>query len=207
MNNVHCLRQTGQSDDSRHPFHSNIFCRSDDSSTLSSGLCLSDHFDEHASPTHLQRYFSSSIVGTSHGQIVRKLLEMKFHRSPDYFKSQMNNDWLMIFLASKARLFCRRTKLFDPHLYPTLEQWIIMINCHCANGLDFYFDEPQANQLMCDYLDGLAIKGTLLFLFFSLKISSPFSSHLSGRQPSVDVCTIPLRTRTRFASCCSFTCD
>jgi len=67
----------------------------------------------------------------------------------------------MIFIASKARLFCRRTKLFDPNRYPSLEQWIIVLNCHCSNLMDFYFDEPQANQFMCDYLDALSLKGNI----------------------------------------------
>lgn len=121
---------------------------------------MSDQFDDHASSTHLQRQYSSSIIGTSNGQMIRKLLEMKYHRPHDYFATAINNSWLMIFLSSKARLFCRRTKHFDPHRYPSLEQWILAINCYCSNGLDFYFDEPQVNQLMCDYLDGLALKGT-----------------------------------------------
>lgn len=160
MNNIQCIRQTGQQSDHRHPYHANIFCRSDES-TIASGLCLSDRFDEHGTSTHIQRQKSLTILGTSTGQMVRKMLETKFHPNAhhshyDYFN---HANWLMIFTASKARLFCRRPKLFDPNRYPSLEQWIIVLNCHSTNLIDFYFDEPQANQYMCDYLDALALKG------------------------------------------------
>jgi hypothetical protein len=155
MNNVQCIRQTGQQYDVRHTFDSTIFCRSDDS-PISSGFCLSDKFDEHGTNPHIQRQTPFSILGTSNGEFIRKLLETKFQNPTPNI-----TDKLMIFLSSKARLFCRRSKLFDPNRYPTLEQWIIVINCHCSNLIDFYFDEPQANQFMCDYLDTLSLKGNL----------------------------------------------
>ena len=155
MNNIQCIRQTGQQSDIRHPFNSNLFCRSDES-TIVSGLCLSDRFDEHGTNTHIQRQSSFSIIGTSNGQFIRKILQEKFHSN---LNQHDNTDWLMIFAASKARLFCRRPKLFDPNRYPSLEQWIIVLNCHASNLIDFYFDEPQANQFMCDYLDALYLKG------------------------------------------------
>lgn len=164
MNNIQCIRQTGQQSDHRHPYHANIFCRPDES-TIASGLCLSDRFDEHGTSTHIQRQKSLTILGTSTGQMIRKMLETKFrpngHHNPNHSHYEYVNhaNWLMIFTASKARLFCRRPKLFDPNRYPSLEQWIIVLNCHCTNLIDFYFDEPQANQYMCDYLDALAMKG------------------------------------------------
>ena len=158
MNSIQCIRQTGQQSDIRHPFNSNIFCRSDES-TIASGLCLSDKFDEHGTYTHIQRQHSLSIIGTSTGQFIRKRLETKFNNN--HHEHMNSTDWLMIFIASKARLFCRRPKLFDPNRYPSLEQWIIVLNCHCSNSTDFYFDEPQANQFMCDYLDALSLKGRL----------------------------------------------
>jgi hypothetical protein len=164
MNNVQCIRQSGQQYDIRHTFNSNIFCRSDES-TISSGLCISDKFDEHGTNIHIQRQNSFSIIGTSTGQCIRKLLETKFNLNTN--TSHLNNtDWLMIFIASKARLFCRRPKLFDPNRYPSLEQWIIVIHCHCSNLTDFYFEEPQANQFMCDYLDALSLKG----IFYLIEI-------------------------------------
>lgn len=86
------------------------------------------------------------------------MLEAKFHQR-DYLSASVNTDWLMIFAASKARLFCRRPKALDPDRYPSLEQWILVISCYCSTTLDFYFDEPQANQYMCDYLDALSLKG------------------------------------------------
>jgi len=61
MNNVQCIRQTGQQYDIRHPFNLNLFCRSDES-TISSGLCLSDKFDEHGTNTHIQRQNSFSSI-------------------------------------------------------------------------------------------------------------------------------------------------
>jgi hypothetical protein len=160
MNNIQCIRQTGQQSDIRHPFNSNIFCRSDESSIIS-GLCLSDKFDEHGTDIHIQRQNSLSIIGTSTGQFIRKILQTKFHTNRNHNNNYNydNTDWLMIFTSSKARLFCRRSKLFDLNRYPSLEQWIIVLNCHCSNLIDFYFDEPQANQFMCDYLDALSLKG------------------------------------------------
>ncbi|CAF0932208.1 unnamed protein product [Rotaria sordida] len=194
MNNVQCIRQTGQQYDIRHTFNSNIFCRSDESS-ISSGLCLSDKFDEHGTYIHIQKQNSFSIIGTSTGQFIRKLLETKFNHNNNSIHNNNNNnnnsnnnnnnnhninnaDWLMMFIASKARLFCRRPKLFDPNRYPSLEQWIIVLNCHCINLMDFYFDEPQANQFMCDYLDALSLKAT------SLEDSHPWMSarYLSARE-------------------------
>lgn len=168
MNNVQCLRQTGQQYDIRHPFNSTIFCRSDESSTGSSGICLSEKFDEHVTNIHIQKQNSFSIIGTSTGQFIRKLLETKFNHNNTNNNNNNNSidqchinstNWLMIFIASKARLFCRRPKLFDPNRYPSIEQWIIVLNCHCSNLIDFYFDDPQANQFMCDYLDALSLKG------------------------------------------------
>jgi hypothetical protein len=154
MSNVQSIRQSGLSYDIRQTFISNIFCRSDESTTLSSGFCLSDKFDEHGTTTHIQKQNPFSIIGTSNGEFIRKILETKFHNNNT---SHINNtDWLMIFIASKARLFCRRPKLFDPNRYPSLEQWILVLNCHSTNLIDFYFDEPQANQFMCDYLDALS---------------------------------------------------
>ena len=167
MNNIQCIRQTGQQFDVRHSFNSNIFCRSDDS-LISSGLCLSDKFDEHGTNIHIQRQYNSSMIGTSNGQFIRKSLDMKFNNNNSLNSNNNITDWLIIFLANKARLFCRRPKLFDPNRYPSLEQWIIVINCHCSNLIDFYFDEPQANQFMCDYLDALSLKGTNIYIYLSL---------------------------------------
>ena len=159
MTNAQCIRQTGQPNDPRHPFQSNLFCRFDDSSSSSSlpSFCLSDRFDEHGTSLHLQRQHSSSITGTSNGNVIRQLLDSKFHPKLQHPDNQ--SDWLMIFLASKARLYCRRLKLFDPNRYPSLDQCITVIHCLCANSIDFYFEEPQANQFLCDYLDALAVKG------------------------------------------------
>ncbi|CAF1192316.1 unnamed protein product [Rotaria magnacalcarata] len=184
MNNVQSLRQTGQQYDIRHTFNPNVFCRSDES-TISSGLCLSDRFDEHGTYTHIQKQNSFSIIGTSTEQYLRKLLEAKFNSNSNNNSSNNNvhnhinnTDWLIMFIASKARLFCRRSKLFDPNRYPSLEQWIIVLNCHCLNLMDFYFDEPQANQFMCDYLDTLSVKAT------SLEDSHPWMSarYLAARE-------------------------
>ncbi|CAF1151415.1 unnamed protein product [Adineta steineri] len=165
MNNVQCLRQTGQQYDTRHTFNSNIFCRSDES-TLPTGFCISDKFDEHGTYAHIQKQNSHSIIGTSNGQFIRKILETKFNNNTSLNNNNNylinNTDWLMIFIASKARLFCRRPKLSDSNRYPSLEQWIIVLNCHCSNLIDFYFDDPQANQFMCDYLDALYLKATSL---------------------------------------------
>ena len=186
MNNIQCIRQTGQQSDHRHPFHGNIFCRSDEAS-IASGLCLSDRFDEHGTSTHIQRQKSLTIIGTSSGQMIRKMLESKFHpnKQQNHLHDEYLNhaNWLMIFAASKARLFCRRPKLFDPNRYPSLEQWIIVLNCHCTNSIDFYFDEPQANQFVCDYLDALSLKGTAslskdIIEFFT----AIFFSNISRRQ-------------------------
>lgn len=176
VNNAQCIRQTGQQYDIRHPFNLNLFCRSDESA-LPLGLCLSDKFDEHATYAHIQKQNPFSIIGTSTGQYIRKSLETKFtNNSHNYTNNNHNHhldnsnnqmniaDWLMIFIASKARLFCRRPKLFDPNRYPSLEQWVIVLSCHCSNPIDFYFDEPQANQFMCDYLDALSLKGIITFL-------------------------------------------
>ncbi|CAF2369355.1 unnamed protein product [Rotaria sp. Silwood2] len=158
MNNVQCIRQTGKQFDSRNAFISNTFCRSDEITQTPLGFCLSDKFDEHKTNIHIQRQQSSSIMGTSNGYYVQQLLNTKFNNK----KIILNNDtdWLMIFIASKARLFCRRLKVFDPNRYPSLEQWIIVINCLCSSLIEFHFDEPQANQALCDYLDGLSLKAT-----------------------------------------------
>ena len=163
MNNIQCIRQTGQPSDIRHPFNSNLFCRADES-TIVAGLCLSDRFDEHATTTHIQRQNAFSIIGTSNGQFIRKILQEKFPPNLNHPTHHDNTDWLMLFTASKARLFCRRPKLFDPHRYPSLEQWLIVLHCHSSNLIDFYFDELQANQFMCDYLDALSLKGTSFFI-------------------------------------------
>jgi hypothetical protein len=161
MTNVQCIRQTGQQYDPRLACNATIFCRTDDS-PLSSGLCLSDKLDEHGTSAHLQKQQPLSIVGTSNGQFIRKVLETKFNNHGGNDTVHRTNDhtgWLMMFIASKARLFCRRPKLFDLTRYPSLEHWIIVLNCHCSSLIDFYFDDPQANQCMCDYLDALALKG------------------------------------------------
>jgi hypothetical protein len=118
---------------------------------LSHGFCLSDKFDEHATSTHIQRQQSSSIVGTSNGDFIRQIFAKRTLSS--------NTNWLMIFLASQPRLFCRRLKLFDFNQCPSLEHWIIIINCLSSNSIDFYFEPAQANQIMSDYLDTLSLKG------------------------------------------------
>ncbi|CAF2752433.1 unnamed protein product [Rotaria sp. Silwood2] len=163
MNNVQCIRQTGKQFDSRNAFISNTFCRSDEITQTPLGFCLSDKFDEHKTNIHIQRQQSSSIMGTSNGYYVQQLLNTKFNNK----KIILNNDtdWLMIFIASKARLFCRRLKVFDPNRYPSLEQWIIVINCLCSSLIEFHFDEPQANQALCDYLDGLSLKGIYIYIY------------------------------------------
>lgn len=161
MINVHCLRQNIQPVDIRSSFHLNLFCRSDETSPNTAGFCLSDRFDEHSTPSHLQNQKNSSSFGISNGHFIRQLLEKKFHG-----KSSMNStstaDCLMYFVASKARLYCRRLKIFDPNRYPSLEKCIIIINSLCSTPIDFYFDDPQANQFMCDYLDALTVKGSLI---------------------------------------------
>ncbi|CAF4498560.1 unnamed protein product [Rotaria sp. Silwood1] len=181
MNNVQCIRQTGKQFDNRNAFISNIFCRSDDLAQTPIGFCLSDKFDEHKTNIHIQRQQSSSIMGTSNGYYVQQLLNIKFNNK----KIVLNNnpDWLMVFIASKARLFCRRLRVFDPNRYPSLEQWIIVINCLCSSSIDFHFDEPQANQAMCDYLDGLSLKAT------SFEDSHPWmaSRYLSAQEHVIRV--------------------
>jgi len=176
MNNVQSIRQTGKQLDLRHKFNSNVFCQSDDLTQLTFGFCISDKFDEHGTNIHIQRQQLSSILGTSNGYFIRQLLDKKFNNK----NIQLNNntDWLMIFLASKTRLFCRRLKVFDLNRYPSLEHWIIVINCLCSNLIDFYFDQIQANQFMCDYLD------TLSFKALSLEDSHPWmaSRYLSARE-------------------------
>ncbi|CAF5100266.1 unnamed protein product, partial [Rotaria magnacalcarata] len=132
MNNVQTLRQTGTPFDGRSTSISNIFCRSDDATQSAVGFCISDKFDEHKTSTHLQRYDTSSIMGTSNGHYVQQLLNIKFNNKK--IQSNNNTDWLMVFIASKARLFCQRLKVFDPNRYPSLEQLIIVINCLCSNA-------------------------------------------------------------------------
>ncbi|CAF2063165.1 unnamed protein product [Rotaria magnacalcarata] len=181
MNNVQTLRQTGTPFDGRSTSMSNIFCRSDDATQSAVGFCISDKFDEHKTSTHLQRYDTSSIMGTSNGHYVQQLLNIKFNNKK--IQSNNNTDWLMVFIASKARLFCQRLKAFDPNRYPSLEQLIIVINCLCSNAIDFYFDEPQANQFLCDYLDGLSLKAT------SFEDSHPWmaSRYLSAQEHVIRV--------------------
>ena len=202
MINVQSLRQTGQPNDVRHPFHSNIFCRNDDHLQSTNSFCISDRFDEHGTTTHLQRQNSSTIIGTTNGFFVRQILETKFHPKTNHFASQ--TDWLMIFLASKTRLYCRRLKMFEQTRYPSIEQLVIVLNCLCSNPIDFYFDEPQANQFMCDYLDALSVKGEKIdrqfshhfFLFFFCFVC--FCSNFSGRFSSVDGLEVFSCARTSF---------
>ena len=149
MSNVQSIHQTGQPFDARHKHGSAIF---------SSDLCLSDRFDEHGTDAHVQRHESVCIVGTSNGHFIRKQLESK-RRHRQHVPREADTHWLTFFLASQARVFCRRAKFFDPNRYPSLEQWILVIHCHCSSPIDFYFDELQANQFMCDYLDTLSLKG------------------------------------------------
>lgn len=207
MVNVQSLRQTGQSFDSRHSFSSNLFCRfEDNSSSMSSALCISDQYDEHLNSSHLQRHQSSTIIGTSNGEFIRKILDVK-HQQNEHFPSKVHRDWLMIFLASKPNLFCRRSKFFDPGRYPSLEQWIIVIYSHCMNFSDFYFEDSQANQLVCDFLDTLALKSKVEE---EHELKNSFLSHFSRcftrRKSSLDVRPISFGTRTSYSSCC-FTSD
>lgn len=176
MNNIQCIRQTGQPSDIQHPFHLNLFCRTDET-TIPSGLCLSDKFDEHNTTTHIQRQKAFTIIGTSTGEYVRNSLEIKF-QNKHFPQHTTTTNWLMIFLASKARLFCRRSKIFDLTRYPSFEQLIIILNCHCSNLIDFHCDEPQTNQFLCDYLDALSLKAT------SLEDTHPWMSarYLSARE-------------------------
>ena len=157
MNNVQSIHQTGKSLDARHRFNSSVFCQSDDFLPLSNGFCLSDRFDEHGTSAHLRQQQSTSIVGTSNGDFIRETFAKRTLHS--------HTDWLMVFLASQPRLFCRRSKLFDFSQWPSLKHWILMIHCLCSNPLDFYFEPTQTNQIMSDYLDTLALKGK----FFPLK--------------------------------------
>ena len=189
MTNVQCLRQTGQPNDLRHPFQSNLFCRLDESMSF----CLSDRFDEHGTSLHLQHQHASSIVGTSNGHPVRQLLESKLHPKVPPLSNQ--SECLMIFLASKARLYCRRLKLFDPSRYPSLDQCIAVIHCLASNSIDFYFDEVQANQFLCDYLDALAVKGTVVDQHEETHEEQFLFSHLPGRESSMDGFTLPGRPR------------
>ena len=207
MSNVQSVHQTGQQFDARHKHSSAIFCRSDDSSIFSSGLCLSDRFDEHGTDAHVQRHEFVSIVGTSSGHFIRKQLENKLRHRP-LFPREVDTHWLTFFLASQARVFCRRAKLFDPNRYPSLEQWILVIHCHCSSSIDFYFDEPQANQFMCDYLDTLSLKGRPMNARTSAGIASRLlHSHVIRRNISVDVGTISVGSRTRSSCRSSTTCD
>jgi hypothetical protein len=187
MNNVQSIRQTGKQFDVRNKFNSNIFCQSEDSTQLTFGFCISDKFDEHEANIHIQRQQSSSIIGTSNGYFVRQLLDRKFNN---------NTNWLMIFIASKARLYCQRLKVLNLNQYPSIEHLIIVINCLCSNLIDFYFDQTQTNQLICDYLDTLSFKGMLIikitiiiyyiyiFKAVSLEDSHPWmaSRYLSARE-------------------------
>lgn len=160
MTNVQSIRQTGKQFDNRHRFNSNIFCQSDDLTSLSHGYCLSDQFDEHITSTHYQKQQTSSIFGISNGNFIHQLLEKKFHKKMSHLN--YSPDWLMIFLGTKTQLFSRRIKIFDLNQYPLMEHWILMINCLCSYSIDFYFEQTHANQLICDYLDTLALKGISL---------------------------------------------
>ena len=157
MVNIHCLRQTDQNLDARNSSTMNIFCRPEENNVASMSICLSDRFDQHATSAHLQQHHSSSIIGMSNGDYLRKLLDIK-HQHQYHIPGNFDHNWLIVFLASKAHLFCRRSKFFDSSRYPSLEQWIIVINCHCTNTIDLYFDDPHANQVICDYLDTLSLK-------------------------------------------------
>jgi len=194
MNNAQCIRQTGHSSDVRHPFPLNLFCRSDET-TVPSGLCLSDKFDEHHTMAHIQRQKSFTIIGTSTGEFIRNSLEIKFQKKHFPQKTTTAN-WLMIFLASRVRLFCRRSKIFDCNRYPSLEQFILVLNCHCSNLIDFYFDESQTNQFMCDYLDTLSLKGNYRNIdYFDIHMFD-FYSCIFGRYSFMDVSEISISTRT-----------
>ena len=160
MNNVQSIRQTGKQFDSRHHPNSNVFCQSDDLTSLSHGYCLSDQFDEHVTSTHLQKQQTSSILGISNGDFIHQLLEKKFHKKSSHLNYSPN--WFMMFLNTKTQLFSRRMKIFDLNQYPLLEHLILMINCLCSYSIDFYFEQTHANQIMCDYLDTLALKGISL---------------------------------------------
>jgi len=157
MNNIQSIRQTGKQFDIRNRFNSNIFCQSEDLTQLTFGFCISDKFDVHGTNTHIQRQQSSSIIGTSNGYFIRQLLDTKFNNKN--IELNNNTNWLMIFIASKACLYCQRLKVFDLNRYPSIEHLIIVINCLCSNLMDFYFDQTQTNQFMCDYLDRLSFQG------------------------------------------------
>ena len=159
MSSVQSIRQTGKCFDYRHP------------DSLINGFCLSDKFDELS--THLQQQQRSSMasMSTSNGEFIRKLL----HK----IETSVNTDSLMIFLASKPRLFSRRLKHYDFNRYPSLEHWIITINCLCSNNLDFFFEQAQANQLICDYLDKLSLTSTSRKRPFEKKTTTHLSRFLS----------------------------
>ena len=159
MNNAQSVRQSSLPYDTRQVMNPTVVCQSNDASALpSSTFCLSNNYDEHESSAHLQRQPSSSIVGTSHGEYIRRLLDVKFNRRTD----SKNNaaDCLMLFMPSRARVFRRRLKLLDSSRYPSFDQCVIVLHCLCSHSIAFYFDESQANLFICDYLDALASKGT-----------------------------------------------
>ena len=187
ISNAQFVRQSSQPYDARHAMNSNVVCQSDDPTALPSlTFCLSNNYDEHESSAHLQRQPSSSIVGTSHGQYIRRLLDIKFNRRTD--PRNHSSDCLMLFIPSRARLFRRRLKLLDSNRYPSLEQCIIVLNCLCSRAIDFYFDESQANLFLCDYLDALALKGRTTARISTMPY--PSFSYLLGRLPSVVGCEI-----------------
>ena len=153
MSNIHSIRQTGKCFDYRHRSFPNIFHESNSSTNE---FCLSDNFDEHGMN-------SLAMMSTSNGGFIRKLLNNK--------ESHVNTDCLMIFLTSTSRLYSQRLKIFDFNRYPSLEHWIMVINCLSSDNIDFFFEQIQANQLICDYLDKLSLKST--------QTNHSLSNHLS----------------------------
>jgi hypothetical protein len=175
MINVQCIRQMGQENDVQHPSRSHIHRMSNDSIRWqSTHFCNSDQFDECETMVQLQRQPLSSIIRTSNGQLIRHLLDIKSRSKKNHLNT--HTDWLMIFLASKARLYCQRLKVFESCRYPSLQQWIIVIHCLCSKSMNFYFDEPQVNQFMCDYLDALVVKGMKTIVQIKYANNSMFTS-------------------------------
>jgi hypothetical protein len=113
--------------------------------------CLLSKFDEYSCS-------SLPLVDIADMRSIRRIFDEKLRRHTNSHDEQQTSR-LMIFQASHARLYRCRTKQFDRRRYPSLEQWILVIYCHASNAIDFYFDDLQANQLMCDYLDELTLKG------------------------------------------------
>lgn len=172
MSNVHSIRQTGKCFDYRRRSFPNIFCSSSESnSSNNNGFCLSDHFDEHG----MNCQHSSTKMSTSNGRFIRQLLNKK--------DNEVNTDCLMIFLASKPRLYSQRLKMFDFNRYPSLEHWIMAINCLASDSIDFFFEQIQANQLLCDYLDKLSLKSNFTSILFFQKIVFSQGKSLENDHP------------------------